>query len=389
MFYMIGMCIVAILWCVMILLLAIFRWDWLKRYPRLYLDRWGRWMDAEYNPNIRKKTIIKFSAVLVLMCVLMAIVIYNYVGVLKLEDYTEVNAGEALPLAGGELVFRDWVVDDEIAIVRNSAATGQYGNYTVMAYAHSSGEALVAFTGILTNTTGQTLVISREDIKMWGVPTDPGHGYKFKGSWMADHKTDGEGKVELAPGESAFLYFWAVLNKDEKTFPYAYVIQDGENYYRLNLDSLRPAAAGILTALNTYEALQETLGSAEELALGDTCYGENLGYVTLEDIQFKEGNGLLQNRLKPFMELVLDIESAGRLSSAEALEQWMTILVLADDGICWEDAGFSIKEQKEPAKEGDNYSAEVHYEVAVPERVRSYQIIISTGGNTYVVNYEP
>lgn len=386
---MIGTFIVAILWCVMILLLAIFRWDWLKRYPRLYLDRWGRWMDAEHNPNIRKRTIIKFSVFLALGSVLMAIVIYNYVGVLKLEDYTEVNAGEVLPLAGGELVFRDRVADDEIVIVRNDAASGQYGNYIVRADTHDYGEALVAFTGIFTNTSEQTLVLSNEDIQMSGVPTDPGQGYKFKGSWMADHKTDGEGRVELAPGESAFLYFWALLNKDKKTYPYAYVIQDGENYYRLNLNSLRPAAAKALTALNTYEALQGTLESAEELAPGDTCYGENLGYVTLEDIRVPDGSDLFWSSGGPCLELVLDIESAGKLRQVATLEQWLTILVLADDSICWEDAEFSIKEQKDPANEGENYSARVHYEIPVPERVRSFQIIMSMGGNTYVVNYEP
>lgn len=248
----------AVIWCFVRLFLAIFRWDWLSQHPRLYLDLLGRWRGAEYDSNIRKKTIIKFSIYLVLACVVMAIMVNNYRDVGKLEDYTQVNAGETLPLAGGELSFRYQVEDNEIVIVRNNAGLGQFGNYIVKADAHDYDEALVAFTGVFTNTTDETLVVSNEDIRMFGIPTDVDRGYKFEGSWMADHKTDGDGNMVLVPGEKAFLYFWAVLNKDRKTQPYAYVIQDGEHFYRLNMDSLESVAAGELTAKNTYTAACES-----------------------------------------------------------------------------------------------------------------------------------
>ena len=382
MVYMIGVFIFAVAWAVMILLLAIFRWDWLSRHPRLYLDRLGRWTDAEYDPKIRIKTIIKFAAGIVLACVLIALLLNNYAGVRKLAEYTEVNAGEALPLAGGELVFSDRVEGNDIIIVRNNTRTGQYGNYVVSADTRDYKEALVAFTGIFTNTTDQTLVVSNEDIKMFGVPTDASRGYKFKGFWMADRRTDGDGNVELAPGESAFLYFWAVLNKDKQTYPYAYVVQDGENYYRLNMDSLRPVAAGELTAQNTYAAILEAAENTKELIPGETCHGANIGDVTLKDVWLKDA-GMLMGSESLYLDIVLEIESSGKLWES-TLEQWMSILVLTDGSICWEGAEFSIKERKDPVNEGGNYSCEVHYMLPVPENVQKVQIILSMGGDYYV-----
>lgn len=387
MVYMIGVAILAIAWCVMILLLAIFRWDWLGRHPRLYLDRLGIWRDAEYDPKIRIKTIIKFAVFIALECVLIAVLVNNYMSIRKLADYTEVNAGEALPLAGGELVFSDRVEGNEITIVRNNARTGQYGNYIVSADTRDYKEALVAFTGIFTNTTDQTLIISGEDIKMSGVPTEVERGYKFNGSWAADHKVDGNGNVELAPGESAFLYFWAVLNKDKQTQSYAYVVQDGENYYRLNMDSLRPVAAGELTAQNTYAAVLEAAENIEDLVYGETYYGANIGNVTLKDVWLKDAGALMDGRM--VLDIVMDVESANKLWDS-TLEQWMSILVLADGNICWEGAEFSIKERKDPVNEGENYSCEVHYLLFVPENVQKVQIILSMGGDYYLTegNFE-
>lgn len=383
--YIIGISVIAAVWCVILLLLAIFRWDWLSEHPWLYLDRLGRWSGAEYHPKARMKAIIKFSIILALLCVSAVLFANNYRNVRKLADYTEVNAGEALPLAGGELVFSDWVEDNEIIIVRNNARTGQYGNYIVRANTRDYKEALVAFTGIFTNTTDQTLVISGEDIKMSGVPTDVERGYKFNGSWAADHKVDENGNVELAPGESAFLYFWAVLNKDKQTQSYAYVIQDGENYYRLNMDSLRPVASGELTARNTYAAVLEDAENVKDLVLGETYYGANIGDVTLKNIWLKDAGAFIDGKV--ILDIVMEVESAGKLWDS-TLEQWMSILILADDSICWEGAEFSIKERKDPVNEGENYSCEVHYLLFVPENIQNVKIVLSMGGDNYVGSFE-
>ena len=97
--------IAAMIWCIAGLLLAIFRWDWLSQHPLLYLDRLGRWSGAEYDPNIRKRTIIKFSICLALGCVGAVLMLNNYRDVQKLADYTQVNAGETLPQRIRPLLF--------------------------------------------------------------------------------------------------------------------------------------------------------------------------------------------------------------------------------------------------------------------------------------------
>ncbi len=385
--------IAAMIWCIAGLLLAIFRWDWLSQHPLLYLDRLGRWSGAEYDPNIRKRTIIKFSICLALGCVGAVLMLNNYRDVQKLADYTQVNAGETLPLAGGELSFTYLVEDNEIVIVRNNAGMGVFGNYTVKADTHDYGEALVAFTGVFTNTTDQTLVVPNEDIKVFGIPTDTAQGYKFKGSWMADHKTDGDGNMVLAPGENAFLYFWAVLNKDRQTQSYAYVIQDGEHFYRLNMDSLEPAAAGELTAQNTYTAVWETIDDAKELAYDETYHANNIGDVTLVDTNLigsamsawnasLKGEDDSSSEEPLYLELVMEVESPNKLWDS-ALKQWMSILVMTEDDICWEGAEYRIKERKDPVNEGENYSCEVHYTVLVPGDADKLQIVLSMGGDSY------
>ena len=373
----------AVVWCIVLLLLAIFRWDWLSRHPRLYLDRFGRWRGAEYDSNIRIKTIIKLCIILGLVGVVTAVIANNYRNIQKLADYIQANAGEALPLAGGELVFDGRVEGNEIVIVRNNAATGLFGNYIVSADTHDYEEALVAFTGIFTNTTDQTLVVSSKDIKMSGIPTDTGHGYIFKGFWMADHKTDRDGNMQLAPGESAFLYFWAVLNKDEKTYPYAYVVQDGEYFYRLNMDSLKPVAAGELAAQNTYAAIWETIEEARDLDFGETYHGEYIGDVTLTDAWLKDGS-MVWDGAPQYLDLVMKVESPNQLWDT-TLKQWMTVLTVTDDGPCWEEAGFDIRERKDPVNEGENYSCEVHYIVSVPENADTLLIILSMGGDNYIM----
>lgn len=388
----------AAIWCIVRLFLAIFRWDWLSQYPRLYLDLLGRWTGAEYDSNIRKKTIIKFSVWVVVICVgtvIMAVTMVNsYRDVGKLADYTQVNTGETLPLAGGELVFQYLVEDNEIVIVRNNAGLEQFGNYIVKADTHDYDEALVAFTGVFTNTTDQTLVVSNEDIRMFGIPTDVSQGHKFKGLWMADHKTDGDGNMVLAPGEEAFLYFWAVLNKDRQTQPYAYVVQDGEHFYRLNMDSLESVAAGELTAQNTYRAVWETAENAKELVYDETYHVENIGDVTLRGGQLRgraraaweaqmQGEDGISSDKQLYFELVMEVESPYKLWSS-TLEQWMSIVVTTKDDICWEGAEYDIKERKDPVNEGENYSCEVHYMVLVPGNTDELQVILSMGGDNYI-----
>lgn len=395
MIYLLGA--VAVVWCVVRLLLAIFRWDWLSQHPRLYLDLLGRWTGAEYDSNIRKKTIIKFSVWVAAVCIGVVVItvttVNNYRDVQKLADCIQVNAGETLPLAGGELSFRYRVEDNKIVIVRNNAGAGLFGNYTVKADTHDYGEALVAFTGVFTNTTDQTLIVSNEDIKVFGIPTDTAQGYKFKGSWVADHKTDGDGNMVLAPGEDAFLYFWAVLNKDRQTQPYAYVVQDGEHFYRLDMDSLETAVAGELTAQNTYMAVRETMDDAKELAYDVTYHGENIGDVTLVDTNllgsamaawnaYLKGEDDSSSEEPLYIELVMEVESPNKLWDS-TLEQWMSILVMTEDDICWEGAEYDIKERKDPVNEGENYSCEVHYTVQVPGDADRLQIVLSMGGDNY------
>ena len=318
----------------------------------------------------------------------------SYRDVGKLADYTQVNTGETLPLAGGELVFQYLVEDNEIVIVRNNAGLEQFGNYIVKADTHDYDEALVAFTGVFTNTTDQTLVVSNEDIRMFGIPTDVSQGHKFKGLWMADHKTDGDGNMVLAPGEEAFLYFWAVLNKDRQTQPYAYVVQDGEHFYRLNMDSLESVAAGELTAQNTYRAVWETAENAKELVYDETYHVENIGDVTLRGGQLRgraraaweaqmQGEDGISSDKQLYFELVMEVESPYKLWSS-TLEQWMSIVVTTKDDICWEGAEYDIKERKDPVNEGENYSCEVHYMVLVPGNTDELQVILSMGGDNYI-----
>ena len=391
---------ILLLACGIILLrLAVFKWDWLSKHPILYLDLLRRWTGAEYDSNIRKKTIIKYAVIVALGIVLSVISIRNFIDVMRLQYSIRVGVDEVVPLAGGELVFEYLVTDDSITIVRENSDTGQISNYVVKTDTRDYGEELVAFTAVLTNTTQETLSVSDKDMKMLGVSSDVSYGGRIKGSWMADRTADEDGNVYLAPGESAFIYFWVVLDLDEQTYPYVFLVRDKENSYKVNLDSLRWASAGELTAANTYEALRETLGNAQELVFDNAYYDGDLGYVTLKDIRFKDisdvptwAGGLPwykeADRGKVFMDLVLRIDSANLIRGGDGVTKGMNVVVMADGRLCQDGAEAVVSDQEKPAEEGQRYSSEVHYEMEVPVNVQTYQIIVSFDGNTYVMDYQ-
>ncbi len=147
------------------------------------------------------------------------------------------------------------------------------------------------------------------------------------------------------------------------------------------MDSLQSVTAGELKAQNTYAAVLEDAENIKDLVYGETYYGANVGNVTLKDIWLKDAGAFMDGRM--ILDIVMEVESANKLWDS-TLEQWMSILVLADDSICWEGAEFSIKERKDPVNEGENYSCEVHYLLLVPENVQKVQIILSMGGDYYV-----
>lgn len=390
--------ILAIAWATGILLLAVFKWDWLEKHPRLYLDRLHLWMGSEYDSNIRKKTILKFSVIIVLEMVLFIIMMGNYFDNVKLEDYTEVNAGEAVPLAGGELVLRDWVIGDSITILQWNPIDGEFRKSVEKAEVHAYGEALLAFTGTLTNPTQEPITVSEKDIKMFGVPADIGQGVRFNGSWKADHNADADGNVILAPGENVFLYFWAVLNKDKQTYPFVYVIHDGENYYKVNMNSLQPIATEELEALNTYDAMQQIMDHGEKLVLGNSYHCRNLGNVTLKEILFQEISGIPTDELfrrgkapekgNVFMDLVLEIESTNQITSNSQVTNWMITAVTADDRLCTEAVEIDIGEQEKLIGVDQGYLNEVHYQIQVPEDAQDIRITFYLGGVAYSMDYE-
>ena len=394
----IGLPIFALAWAVGILLLAIFKWDWLEKHPLLYLDRLHLWMGSEYDSNIRKKTILKFSVIIALGMVIFIIMMRNYFDNVKLGDYTEVNAGEAVPLAGGELVLRDWVIGDSITILQWNPIDGEFRKSVEKAEVHAYGEALLAFTGILTNPTQEPITVSEKDIRMFGVPADIGQGSRFNGSWKADHNADADGNVSLAPGESVFLYFWAVLNKDKQAYPFVYVIHDGENYYKVNMNSLQPTAAEELEALNTYDAMQQIMDHGEELVLGDSYECRNLGNVTLQEIFFQEISGIPTGELfrrgkapekgNVFMDLVLEIESTNQITANSQVTNWLITAVTADGRLCTEAVEIDIGEQEKLIGVTQGYLNEVHYQIQVPEDAQDIRIIFYLGGIAYSMDYE-
>ena len=394
----IGLPIFALAWAVGILLLAIFKWDWLEKHPLLYLDRLHLWMGSEYDSNIRKKTILKFSVIIALGMVIFIIMMRNYFDNVKLGDYTEVNAGEAVPLAGGELVLRDWVIGDSITILQWNPIDGEFRKSVEKAEVHAYGEALLAFTGILTNPTQEPITVSEKDIRMFGVPADIGQGSRFNGSWKADHNADADGNVSLAPGESVFLYFWAVLNKDKQAYPFVYVIHDGENYYKVNMNSLQPTAAEELEALNTYDSMQQIMDHGEELVLGDSYECRNLGNVTLQEIFFQEISGIPTGELfrrgkapekgNVFMDLVLEIESTNQITANSQVTNWLITAVTADGRLCTEAVEIDIGEQEKLIGVTQGYLNEVHYQIQVPEDAQDIRIIFYLGGIAYSMDYE-
>lgn len=394
----IGLPIFALAWAVGILLLAIFKWDWLEKHPLLYLDRLHLWMGSEYDSNIRKKTILKFSVIITLGTVIFIIMASNYFDNVKLKDYTEVNAGEAVPLAGGELVLRDWVIGDSITILQWNPIDGEFRKSVEKAEVHAYGEALLAFTGILTNPTQEPITVSEKDIRMFGVPADISQGARFNGSWKADHNADADGNVSLAPGESVFLYFWAVLNKDKQAYPFVYVIHDGENYYKVNMNSLQPTAAEELEALNTYDAMQQIMDHGEELVLGNSYECRNLGNVTLQEILFQEISGIPTGELfrrgkapekgNVFMDLVLEIESANQITANSQVTNWLITAVTADGRLCTEAVEIDIGEQEKLIGVTQGYLNEVHYQIQVPEDAQDIRIMFYMGGIAYRMDYE-
>lgn len=394
----IGLPIFALAWAVGILLLAIFKWDWLEKHPLLYLDRLHLWMGSEYDSNIRKKTILKFSVIIMLGTVIFIIMASNYFDNVKLKDYTEVNAGEAVPLAGGELVLRDWVIGDSITILQWNPIDGEFRKSVEKAEVHAYGEALLAFTGILTNPTQEPITVSEKDIRMFGVPADISQGARFNGSWKADHNADADGNVSLAPGESVFLYFWAVLNKDKQAYPFVYVIHDGENYYKVNMNSLQPTAAEELEALNTYDAMQQIMDHGEELVLGNSYECRNLGNVTLQEILFQEISGIPTGELfrrgkapekgNVFMDLVLEIESANQITANSQVTNWLITAVTADGRLCTEAVEIDIGEQEKLIGVAQGYLNEVHYQIQVPEDAQDIRIMFYMGGIAYSMDYE-
>lgn len=394
----IGLAVLFLSCATTLLLLAIFKWDWMSKYPILYLDRFQRWWGSEYDSNIRKKTIIKY-AVLVAAGILFAVIsVRNYIDVFKLQYSIRVAAGETVPLAGGELVFQCQIPEDSITIIRKNFETGRISNYVVKADTHYYGEALVAFTAVLTNTTQEPLSISENDIKMLGISTDVNRGGRIKGSWMADHKTDLEGNVNLAPGESALLYFWIVLNPDEQTYPYIFVVRDKRNSYKVNLDSLSSVSADKLAQMNLNDVLQETLENAQELAFDNAYYDGNLGYVTLKEIQFKDAIDVTSSSGSPlhieadagnvFMDLVLQIDSDELLRTGDIVIMELPVMVMADTRLCEIKVYAVISDQKEPIEEGQQYSSEVHYEMQVPRNAQSYKIITFFDSDAYVMDYQ-
>lgn len=394
----IGLPIFALAWAVGILLLAIFKWDWLEKHPLLYLDRLHLWMGSEYDSNIRKKTILKFSVIIALGMVIFIIMMRNYFDNVKLGDYTEVNAGEAVPLAGGELVLRDWVIGDSITILQWNPIDGEFRKSVEKAEVHAYGEALLAFTGILTNPTQEPITVSEKDIRMFGVPADIGQGSRCNGSWKADHNADADGNVSLAPGESVFLYFWAVLNKDKQTYPFVYVIHDGENYYKVNMNSLQPIATEELEALNTYDAMQQIMDHGEELVLGNSYECRNLGNVTLQEILFQEISGIPTGELfrrgkapekgNVFMDLVLEIESTNQITANSQVTNWLITAVTADGRLCTEAVEIDIGEQEKLIGVDQGYLNEVHYQIQVPEDAQDIRITFYLGGVAYSMDYE-
>ena len=394
----IGLPIFALAWAVGILLLAIFKWDWLEKHPLLYLDRLHLWMGSEYDSNIRKKTILKFSVIIALGMVIFIIMMRNYFDNVKLGDYTEVNAGEAVPLAGGELVLRDWVIGDSITILQWNPIDGEFRKSVEKAEVHAYGEALLAFTGILTNPTQEPITVSEKDIRMFGVPADIGQGSRFNGLWKADHNADADGNVSLAPGESVFLYFWAVLNKDKQTYPFVYVIHDGENYYKVNMNSLQPIATEELEALNTYDAMQQIMDHGEELVLGNSYECRNLGNVTLQEILFQEISGIPTGELfrrgkapekgNVFMDLVLEIESTNQITANSQVTNWLITAVTADGRLCTEAVEIDIGEQEKLIGVDQGYLNEVHYQIQVPEDAQDIRITFYLGGVAYSMDYE-
>lgn len=394
----IGLPIFALAWAVGILLLAIFKWDWLEKHPLLYLDRLHLWMGSEYDSNIRKKIILKFSVIITLGTVIFIIMASNYFDNVKLKDYTEVNAGEAVPLAGGELVLRDWVIGDSITILQWNPIDGEFRKSVEKAEVHAYGEALLAFTGILTNPTQEPITVSEKDIRMFGVPADISQGARFNGSWKADHNADADGNVSLAPGESVFLYFWAVLNKDKQAYPFVYVIHDGENYYKVNMNSLQPTAAEELEALNTYDAMQQIMDHGEELVLGNSYECRNLGNVTLQEILFQEISGIPTGELfrrgkapekgNVFMDLVLEIESANQITANSQVTNWLITAVTADGRLCTEAVEIDIGEQEKLIGVAQGYLNEVHYQIQVPEDAQDIRIMFYMGGIAYSMDYE-
>lgn len=394
----IGLSILFLACGITLLLLAVFKWDWMSKYPILYLDLLQRWTGAEYDSNIRKKTIIKYAILVAVGIVLSVISIRNFIDFMRLQYCIRIEAGEAVPLAGGELAFQYLVADDSITIVRKNSETGRISNYVVKADTKDYHEELVAFTATFTNTTQEPLTVSEKDIKMLGISSNINYGNRVRGSWMADHKTDVEGDMYLAPGESAFLYFWAVLNQDEKRYPYVYVVRDGESSYKVELGSLQSASAGDLTARNMYEVLQETIENAQELAFDNAYYDGDLGYVTLKDIQFKNVSdvptwmgGLPRYKEssggKVFMDLVLQIDSTNLLRGGDIVTRGMNVVVMTDGRLCQDEAEAVVSNQEKPTEEGQRYSSEVHYEIEVPKNAKSYQIIVSFDDGTYVMNF--
>ena len=379
-----------------LLYMAVFKWDWMSKYPILYLDKLQKWTGAEYDPNIRKKTIIKYAVIVALGIVFSVISVRNFIDVIRLQYSIRVEAGDIVPLAGGELVFEYLVTDDSITIVRQNSDTGQISNYVVKANTRDYDEALVAFTAVLTNTTQKPLSISDNDIKMLGVSSDVNYGGRIKGSWMADHNMDSDGNVNLAPGESAFLYFWIVLSPDEQRYPYVYVVRDRGNSYKVNLNSLWLVSAGELTAMNTYEVLQESMENAQELVFDNVYYDGDLGYVTLKDIVFKDVSDVPMSGLyykeagrgKVFMDLVLQIDSANLLHGGDVVTRGMNVVVMADGRLCQDEAEAVVSDQEKPTEEGQRYSSEVHYEIEVPANVKNYQIMVLFDGEAYVMDYQ-
>ena len=227
--------VMGVFWCVWgtaCFLGAVFWWDRYSQYPKLFpfakLLPWHidpyKWAYETYGDKaVRKSVLLQALLPVVAGIIIVVVVSKDNAERGRIEDYQQVQQGEHVSFAGGELTLEEAEMSESFTAMRFNMDENRYEEAEVKADMYEEDMLLLKTT--LTNNSSDMLRIVQEDLKFYAKPAEEGNN--INGQAVVDGYLYHSDAIELDVKESVPVWFWISLTEEEQKQPHAYVLEYG------------------------------------------------------------------------------------------------------------------------------------------------------------------